>query len=347
MQHSDDREESLFREALQRAKGPEREAFLNQACAGNPGVHARLRALLEAHESPDLLLEPLGPLPHNATAVLPPVEGVGTVIGRYKLLEKIGEGGFGFVYVAEQREPVKRRVALKIIKLGMDTRNVIARFEAERQALALMEHAQSVTGGPVQGARLGRLQRRYANDFAWYEAISGASLAHALWVLARLGPGKMPSPSSEEEYNVRNSGAYHEPNARLIWHRDERRWASFCWRSAFGEWQAIVQPVRLPNLLKFNHNSIGLLEAAEAGSRSKLQWFKIGMLGSGGFWSLGAVDRLSKKGSKDAFLVRQHQALVALPEGPCLLVDCCQALDQVSLTRSGGLGLRLAADRGA
>jgi len=212
------------------------------------------------------------------------------------------------------------------------------------QWLALMEQAQSLTGGPVQGARLGRLQRRYANDFAWYEAISGASLAHALYVLARADPAKMPSPSSEEEYNARNTGTYHEPNARLVWHRDKRRWASFCWRSAFGEWQAIVQPIRLPHLLKFNHNSIGLLEAAEAGSRNKLQWFKIGTLARGGFWSLGTVDRLSKKGGKDAFLVRQHQALVALPEGPCLLVDCCQALDHVSLARSGGLGLRLAAD---
>ena len=70
----------------------------------------------------------------------PPAEELGTVIGRYKLLEKLGEGGFGTVWVAEQREPVKRRVALKVIKLGMDTRQVIARFEAERQALALMDH---------------------------------------------------------------------------------------------------------------------------------------------------------------------------------------------------------------
>src|SRR5437016_6268293 len=70
----------------------------------------------------------------------PAEQGPGTMIGRYKLLEKVGEGGFGTVYVAEQREPVKRRVALKIIKLGMDTKQVIARFEAERQALALMDH---------------------------------------------------------------------------------------------------------------------------------------------------------------------------------------------------------------
>src|ERR1041385_5368099 len=70
----------------------------------------------------------------------PLLEGPGTVIGRYKLLEKLGEGGFGAIYVAEQREPVKRRVALKVIKLGMDTHQVVARFEAERQALALMDH---------------------------------------------------------------------------------------------------------------------------------------------------------------------------------------------------------------
>src|SRR5262245_23388678 len=70
-----------------------------------------------------------------------PCDGPGTLIGRYKLLEKIGEGGMGIVYMAEQREPVTRRVALKIIKLGMDTRQVVARFEAERQALALMDHA--------------------------------------------------------------------------------------------------------------------------------------------------------------------------------------------------------------
>jgi hypothetical protein len=70
-----------------------------------------------------------------------PLEEPGTLIGRYKLIEKLGEGGFGTVWAAEQREPVKRRVALKVIKLGMDTRQVVARFEAERQALALMDHA--------------------------------------------------------------------------------------------------------------------------------------------------------------------------------------------------------------
>lgn len=84
--------------------------------------------------------EPNGPLSDPPNAQIPISEGSQTVIGRYRLLEKIGEGGFGIVYVAEQKTPVRRRVALKIIKLGMDTRSVVARFEAERQALAMMDH---------------------------------------------------------------------------------------------------------------------------------------------------------------------------------------------------------------
>ncbi len=84
--------------------------------------------------------EPRDPLIPSSPAELPLSEGAQTVIGRFRLLEKIGEGGFGVVYVAEQKTPVRRRVALKIIKLGMDTRSVVARFEAERQALAMMDH---------------------------------------------------------------------------------------------------------------------------------------------------------------------------------------------------------------
>ena len=79
--------------------------------------------------------------PRDPVDVTPPAEGPGTLIGSYKLLERIGEGGFGVVYMAEQLKPVRRKVALKIVKPGMDTRQVIARFEAERQALAIMDHA--------------------------------------------------------------------------------------------------------------------------------------------------------------------------------------------------------------
>src|SRR5437899_560374 len=94
--------------------------------------------------------------PQTMHLAIPVEEKLGTRIGRYKLLEKVGEGGFGVVYVAEQREPVKRKVALKIIKLGMDTRQVVARFEAERQALALMDHpniAKVLDGGATETGR--------------------------------------------------------------------------------------------------------------------------------------------------------------------------------------------------
>ena len=210
--------------------------------------------------------------------------------------------------------------------------------------LALMEHAQSLTGGSIQGARLARLEKQHHNDFAWYEGISGATLAHALWVMDHLDASEMPPPSTEEEYNARNVGTYHEPNARLVWHRDEHRWASFSWRSAFGLWQGIVQPVGLPHLLKFNRNSVGMLEAAKAAPGMRLRSFRIETLPGGGFWSLGTIDRLRRKEGDQSFVVRQHQALVALSEGPSIWVDQCQALDEIEMVRTGALGLRLAAD---
>jgi eukaryotic-like serine/threonine-protein kinase len=144
MEPNDNREEILFREARQRPIGPEREAYLDQACAGNEALRRRLAALLRAHENPDSFLEPPvgGLLGQMATRPEPDfkVEEAGARIGRYKLLEKIGEGGCGVVYMAEQEEPIRRRVGFKLIKLGMDTKQVIARFESERQALALMDH---------------------------------------------------------------------------------------------------------------------------------------------------------------------------------------------------------------
>ena len=102
----------------------------------------RGRALLQAHdERRQLPAEPpAGPAGRHRRCTAPIAERPGTVIGPYKLLEQIGEGGMGLVFVAEQQQPVRRKVALKVIKPGMDTRQVIARFEAERQALALMDH---------------------------------------------------------------------------------------------------------------------------------------------------------------------------------------------------------------
>lgn len=133
--------DAIFDAALQKTSPEERAAYLDAACGGDSPLRRRLERLLAAHpraagsflETPPTELQP-----HMEIA--PIAEGPGTVIGPYRLLQQIGEGGFGVVYMAEQQTPVRRKVALKVIKPGMDTREVIARFEAERQALALMDH---------------------------------------------------------------------------------------------------------------------------------------------------------------------------------------------------------------
>ena len=136
------REELLSALALTKPAA-ERAAWLDRECAGDAALRQRLEALLVAHDQPDTLLttqaEPARPTIKLDLADGPD-EAVGQTLGRYKLLERVGEGGCGVVYVAEQTEPVRRRVALKVIKLGMDTKQVVARFEAERQALAMMDH---------------------------------------------------------------------------------------------------------------------------------------------------------------------------------------------------------------
>ena len=128
-------------------------AFLAQACAGNGELRRDIERLLRAHERAGNFLQGN---PRSATIDHPVGEGPGTVFGPYKLLEQIGEGGFGVVFMAEQQQPVRRKVALKVLKPGMDTRQVIARFEAERQALALMDHpniARVFDGGETPTGR--------------------------------------------------------------------------------------------------------------------------------------------------------------------------------------------------
>jgi len=170
MKSSQEREEALIRAAFELPPGVARRAFLDQACADDPALRQRLETLLAGRERPDGLRgledgvalrrdkvrEAASKGPGVAEASPPDAalratiklelpsepadEAVGQTLGRYKLLEKVGEGGCGVVYVAEQTVPVRRRVALKVIKLGMDTKQVVARFEAERQALAMMDH---------------------------------------------------------------------------------------------------------------------------------------------------------------------------------------------------------------
>ena len=154
-------EKSVFLEALEQETPEARRQYLRQACAGHPELRAAVEALLAAHDRSDNVLDYV---PQRVEACRPHmrhepgswesspddhppaldadsiVEGPGTVIGPYRLMEQIGEGGFGMVFVAQQEQPVRRKVALKVIKPGMDTREVIARFEAERQALAMMDH---------------------------------------------------------------------------------------------------------------------------------------------------------------------------------------------------------------
>ena len=133
------RERELFLAALDKTDPGERAAFLTAACGSDSALIERVQALLrEAAEAGTFLEAPA--LAGGATSAGSVAEKPGDRIDRYKLLQKIGEGGCGVVYMAEQETPVRRRVALKVIKLGMDTKNVIARFEAERQALAMMDH---------------------------------------------------------------------------------------------------------------------------------------------------------------------------------------------------------------
>ena len=132
-------EQRIFAGAVEIPTEAERAAYLLKACGDNAALKQSLEGLLRAYFAEENFIAPQVPDDvEREDSVL--IEGPGTTIGRYSLMEQIGEGGFGVVYMAAQEQPVRRKVALKIIKLGMDTRQVIARFEAERQALAMMDH---------------------------------------------------------------------------------------------------------------------------------------------------------------------------------------------------------------
>jgi WD40 repeat protein/serine/threonine protein kinase len=165
-------EEELFEAARHIRDAAERAAYLERACAGDPALRQRVEALLRSHvEAGAFLRAPAGEAGTTHTDAPgrwvdrarsagppggPPAEDTGASIGPYKLLQLLGEGGMGAVFLAEQKQPVERRVALKIIKAGMDSARVIARFEAERQALALMDHpniAKVLDAGTTPGGR--------------------------------------------------------------------------------------------------------------------------------------------------------------------------------------------------
>jgi eukaryotic-like serine/threonine-protein kinase len=132
-------EAAIFNVARQMAAPEERRLYVQQACAEDPDLQAHIEAMLRLYDQePSYLESPAGDF--GADLEIPPAADLGTQIGPYKLLRKIGEGGMGTVFLAEQSQPVQRTVAIKIVKPGMDSRRILARFEAERQALALMDH---------------------------------------------------------------------------------------------------------------------------------------------------------------------------------------------------------------
>ena len=163
-------QQEIFDAALEIKDDAERSAMLDRACAGDPKLRARIDELLVAHGQADRFFSDCITAIAGSAEELTPHNGldgnghgadlvedlIGSQIGPYKLLQKLGEGGCGVVYMAEQASPVRRRVALKIIKLGMDTRSVIARFQAEQQALAMMDHpniARVLDAGATQNGR--------------------------------------------------------------------------------------------------------------------------------------------------------------------------------------------------
>ena len=149
-------EEDIFLAAVDIDAPADRADFVRNVCGENIELRQRVEALLARHHESQGMLD-VPPLGINGTAHWSGIhEQPGTIIGPYKLLQQIGEGGMGVVFMAEQQQPVRRTVALKIIKAGMDTAEVIARFEAERQALALMDHpniAKVLDAGATQSGR--------------------------------------------------------------------------------------------------------------------------------------------------------------------------------------------------
>ncbi|MCH8047277.1 MAG: protein kinase, partial [Planctomycetes bacterium] len=139
MTHQANNTDSIFSTAVEIGSPEQCASYLDEACAGDPDLRAQIDEMIAAQPKVgDFMEEPaMGVVESIARPI---VEKIGDTIGPYVIREQIGEGGFGVVYVAEQEKPVRRKVALKIIKPGMDTKEVIARFEAERQALAMMDH---------------------------------------------------------------------------------------------------------------------------------------------------------------------------------------------------------------
>ena len=227
----------IFADALELQSPEERERYLAQACGSDHALRQEVESLLTAHQEGGGFLQPTPSPPSE-----PPLGGgPGTVIGRYKLLEVIGEGGFGRVFMAEQLEPVQRKVALKIIKAGMDTREVIARFEAERQALALMDHPNiakifdaGVTGAPSSQLSTLNSQLNLGRPYFVMELVKGIPITtyceqNQLSTDDRL---KLFLKVCQAVQHAHQKGVIHrdlKPSNVLVTERDGEAVPSWCW----------------------------------------------------------------------------------------------------------------------
>ncbi len=204
MKRPEKSEVDLFTEAVQ-LPAEKRSAFLEAACGGDVELRANVEALLKAHVDSGEFLEQAPAEIKPQTGL--PGEKVGDRVGRYKLLQQIGEGGCGVVFMAEQEEPVRRKVALKIVKPGMDSKAVIARFEAERQALALMDHPNIARVSDAGATESGR-------PYFVMELVRGVNVARGLQNIAG---DTGPRPSTWRQVRRRNHGSTAAVNRWQSW----------------------------------------------------------------------------------------------------------------------------------
>ena len=220
-------EKEIFCRALELNPGSEREAYLEKSLAGDRDLQGRVEALIEAHGQSNLVVDQIVAESAKAGADALVTEALafarnrdGDLIGRYKLRQRIGEGGMGEVWMAQQLAPVRRMVALKIIKLGMGTKEVVARFEAERQALALMDHpgiARVHDGGVTEDGR-----PYFVMELVEGTPITGYCTDHNLGVTERL---KLFLAVCQAVQHAHQKGVIHrdlKPSNILVGTRDGR-----------------------------------------------------------------------------------------------------------------------------
>lgn len=233
----------------------EHQTNLESLCAGDAMLRSEVETLLLAHDNTDELMPDASVIEETPISEVPITEKAGSKIGPYTLLQQIGEGGFGTVFLAEQARPIRRWVAIKIIKFGMDTKKVIARFEAERQALALMDHPNIARVLDAGGTNTGRPY--FVMEYVVGDSITEFSDVHKLSVRQRL---ELFTQVCEAIQHAHTKGVIHrdiKPNNVLVSMRDGRPVAKVI---DFGIVKATVTPLTEKTLFTEHHQLVGTLE---------------------------------------------------------------------------------------